>query len=228
MTTTYQPVLGDRVARFVAAGSDEETSVVLGGLTDQMFRGEVHKGVYAVPSSQSREGVRTISGRVSMVSYQNCWVTVTVLWYRVSGGVLTEVQATTDVDYRYLSDGVPLTIDFYGYLPEDFDPTHWQPKFTFTTTLPTTEASGDGDPLPNWSVVDMLYVYIPDNGLPLNDQPYLDGDQPYGVWERTPYESPSIFGDNPNYPQPLVLAPALVIPDSVTEADDDSDDPTSE
>ena len=65
--------------------------------------------------------------------------------------------------------------------------THWFPKFTFYAEDGSAYLS-PGDEV----LIDC--IYIPDNGLSIEEEPYLDGDQSYGIWEGEPRRSSSIFG----------------------------------
>lgn len=56
-------------------------------------------------------------------------------------------------------------------------------------------------------------IYVPENGLSVADQPYLDGDQSYGIWEGEPHASTSLLGVK--VPGPDAFDPTVVLPDSL-------------
>lgn len=57
-------------------------------------------------------------------------------------------------------------------------------------------------------------VYVPENGLSVKDQPYLDGDQSYGIWEGTPRQATSVMVGTAG-PPPDAFDPTVVLPDTL-------------
>ena len=112
-------------------------------------------------------------------------------------------------------------LDDYARLIEP-NATHWQPVIHWFSTPPTPEGEeGTDSGLPPGGRVRMDDFFIPDNGYPVHDRPYLDGDQSFGVWEGPRAASTSVYGDA----AAITLARMVTLDDEFLIPDGDDADP---
>ncbi len=167
------------------------TSLIMNGpnIEDGHPFGDIHLGGFAIdPYNRPRR----VSGRFFFSSPQECWVSIAAQWLKNKGGSLGLIDQDTltpRVRVGDLEEGVDLWVPIEIYSPVPYrEATHWRPVAQFYA-----------EPIRNTPLLDghEIFIdskYVPDNGESLVGQPYLDGDQTYGVWEGEPRNSTSIFG----------------------------------
>lgn len=72
--------------------------------------------------------------------------------------------------------------------------THWALRLVATENDPRT---GDLTPPEPGQEFYADCIFAPDNGLPVAEEPYLDGDQPGAMWEGPKHDSTSVYGTPP-------------------------------
>jgi hypothetical protein len=136
----------------------------------------------AMPS-QTFIGFRGLVGSGDPTVTYRIYSASLVVHYTLPGApAIPAPEANTWAQYLRYADDLPT------------EPTHWSLELVATKNDPRV----DNVTRPDGGTV--LYAdcaYVPDNGLDLSGQPYLDGDQPYGIWEGDPRRSTSIFGAKP-------------------------------
>lgn len=141
-------------------------------------------------------------------SNRSVWVQIFAQWLRWSDTDSSFVEGSIDPvtpAVQFGGDKEWTDIEVYKPVTDDLT-THWKPKFVFYSADPRRgEAPA---PLVGGTEVYIECLYVPDNGRSLADREYLDGDQPYGVWEGDRRRSSSIYGKK----TAIVLGDAYIIP----------------
>lgn len=88
--------------------------------------------------------------------------------------------------------------------------THWSLDLVLTRYHPSVSS----EPPLDGTVLYVDCTYIPDNGMNLEGQPYLDGDQPGAIWEGTPHDATSTYSETPvDTPVFVISDNAVIFPD---------------
>ena len=158
-----------------------------------------HHGRFKISDSGDRRGYVSFGGRFA--ADRICYVTIVAKWsYLGVGEVFADNVAPETVAYGPSLIGDPggefsYVSSVFFDLPAPVAASHWEVEVRLHETHPGTAPEPSG--LVPGTRVRMDNIYVPDNGYPIADQPYLDGDQPYGVWEGPRAASTSVFGDKP-------------------------------
>lgn len=209
------------------------TSVVVPGPNEETG-GAHHHGQFRISDFGDCRGL--VSMGVRMAADGLYWVKIYAKWSTwseslsslSSAGADTLVYGPTTIGDSAGEFGYVSTI-FFGDIVAPAGATHWQPVIRWYSAEPTSEIDSENTGLVTGSKVRMDNLYIPDNGYPVSQQPYLDGDQPFGIWEGEPSASTSIYGEKPepDLGAMLTMEPEFVVESSpldlstITQLDDD-------
>lgn len=149
---------------------------------------EKHRGMFAIDPTTGTASGRTKIGTTDT----DIWVSPVIEFFEVaSDGTTVPMGVST-----FRAVPVPASpqwreINIFGETPENA--THYavQIKMFADSALAT--------PLPGGTRVYYDSIFVPESGYDLRSdtQPYLDGDQSFGIWEGTPQDSTSIYGQKP-------------------------------
>lgn len=154
---------------------------------------------------------RTVSSRHYFGCAIDCWLRVSVEWFKESGA--NQVLISTDpMGPVSRFGGSTNWTEINRIIVRQKGMTHWRQVLEFYSTDPRL-TDGVGAPLPANTDVFIDDMYVPDNGLTLpSDEPYLDGDQRGARWEGPAYRSPSVWVLKPDeMPNVFVIPEAIVI-----------------
>ncbi len=181
-----------RVTSEVFNQDEQSANLSLGGPDVPMVFGDRHRGYFSFPIGTSKRlisvgfDIRTAPELVDQVffaAYAICYR------YDEGTGVMDPVGSFS------IQQPTRVTSEWTNHLisAEDVDnvtATHWGLSLQFVNDDgPYALTIGSN------SYLDITNIYVPDNGLPLDGQPYLDGNQPYGEWEGEESNSTSIFAE---------------------------------
>lgn len=212
MTGTQAPAHhGATSTRFVADDGAQATYMTLSGPVGDIPLGDVHKGAYRINRAAD---VPTIS-LVAQITARppTRYFRMGAQWLIDPGGGRDLIPSSFDFVGDRLPFGVADDESEDGYVWEQIDvyrivthpeATHWTPTL-YLYSDPVADA-----PLPGGQEVFVDCVYVPESGLSVADEPYLDGDQEFGIWEGAPRRSPSrldalYFADLSVSPESIVV-----------------------
>lgn len=201
-TFVYEVSLSGSLPEFFEDGEEQgPVGFMVKGPTGDQTHADEHCGAFKVPET------RVVSVQTQIQTTEELFVDVYVLPYdRHQRQALIPGSAELVAEFAPGSPFEWHQIDWTGEVTS----THWRPAFIFWAV--DTPDPVKVMPVAGLSVlVDCLYV--PENGLSVADEPYLDGDQIGGMWEGPRYLSTSIW--DPGGPKPpiqyVVMPEAIVL-----------------
>lgn len=153
---------------------------------------------------------RTISSRHSFGCAVDCWVRISVEWFKQVGENQTLISTDPMGPVTRVGGSTNWT-EINRIIIRQKGMTHWRQVFDFYSTDPRL-TDGVGAPLPLNTDVFIEDMYVPDNGLTLlSDEPYLDGDQRGARWEGPAYRSSSVWVLKPDEMPNVVVLPEVIV-----------------
>lgn len=189
----------------------EDTVItLLGPSTPEQGDSGKHRGKFAINQNTNQYSAWLRVGTTDA----DIWVVPVVSFFQIDPSGSTEIG----VGQQTLTAlGVPAApewhdINIYGKTPDGATHYSISMKMFSDSTLTTPLADG----------TNVYYdaIFVPESGYDLRDgtQPYLDGDQSFGIWEGTVENSTSVYGTKPgpNLSQTIVLDDDLPIYSATT------------